>query len=661
MCTHSSKLFFLAAAVFVGACSASGTGSVPQLEDVMLPDGGAAASTDVGVAPSAFAAPVGVLAEAMDGAVIVNWGVKPGMTPDGFLVYYRVGLPGPPWDGSESLSGESPVFVVNSTTVTLAGLKNDTTYYVSVAAVYYGQPGSMSGVVKATPTRNIGAQMFVDGGIFTMGATPGIQGPEEEPAHEVYLDAFWMDRYVATNEQYRACVLATACDPPARTSGYVKDLTFVADYFENPLYDDYPVVFLEYENAEDYCAWRGMRLPSEAEWEKAARGVAGDPLSYPWGSDELSCDVANFNNDGVFCVGGTVPVGTFGNNISPYGVVEMSGNVWQWTGDWFHPEYYKNSPCKNPKGPDSGFHKVLRGGAWYYPKYGLGLTYRNHWDAGEFDFHGDDFGDYRGFGVRCVRDAVGVPCNPAKAICVIPDGCAAGVEGSGDAGGVTDGITMDAGVVDATSDVDDTSEPECFVPDYVTSDPVECLAPLTAPLCPSGLAACPTGSCACAIGATAEPGTCGEPALGVTLGWNDVTLAFQPYSDDESVEICQGLQGGIHILAALMVTVPDVNAEIYEAHVFGTLKVDGVLAGVLRQSPTQKFKKVADGLYGLKPKEVRLEGCLGSQYAGKKVTLDVLVRDNEERWGTASVKLLLKDDVVGPWYDALGQHNCTGF
>lgn len=654
------KLGILVAAAVVSACAASDGTNVSHVDDLTVADVGSTAIADVAAVSNGPAAPVGIVAEPMDGALIVSWGVKPGVTPEGFLVYYRVGLPGPPWDGLGALAGPSPVFVTNSTTVTLAGLKNGTTYYIAVAAIVFGQQGSLSGVVKATPTRSMGAQMLVDAGVFTMGASPGVQGPEEEPAHPIYLDAFWMDRYVATNAQFRACVEANACDPPAKTTGYIKDLTFVADYFENPLYDDYPVVFLEYENAEDYCSWRGMRLPTEAEWEKAARGPNGDPLSYPWGSTELTCNVANFNNDGVFCVGGTVPVGTFGNNISPYGVIEMSGNVWQWTGDWYHPDYYKNSPCKNPSGPETGFHKVLRGGAWYYPKYGLGLTYRNHWSAGDFDFHGDEFGDYRGFGVRCVREAVGVPCDPTKGLCELPESCLAAVDAGGDTA-QDDSSVVDARGEETKLDGGDTAEPECFVPEYVTSDPVECLTPMTEPLCPSGLAMCPTGSCACAIGATADPGTCGESALAVTLGWNDVTASFKAYSDDESVEICQGLQGGIHILVALTVAVPGVTTDIYEAHVFGTLKIDGVLAGVLRQSPTQKFKKVADGVYNLKPKEVRLEGCLGAQYAGKKVTLDVLVRDKEDRWGTASVKLLLKDDVVGPWYDVLEQHNCTGF
>jgi formylglycine-generating enzyme required for sulfatase activity len=356
-----------------------------------------------------------------DGAVRLAWTAPEAVSGAPVRVHYRVALPGPPWDGVGSLAGDSPLDAGNEAALTLAGLANGVAHYFAVSAVVAGQDAAMSAWVKATPRRDGTAQVFVPAGVFTMGATPFVHESDEEPAHPVYLDSFWLDRYVATNLEYRECVEAQACAPPSKISGFLPGVTKVEDYFTNPAYDDFPVVNLAYADAQAYCAFRNKRLPTEAEWEKAARGTETPMRPHPWGSAPPSCELANYNDDGFFCVGGPKPVGTYaGVNESPYGAAEMAGNVWQWTADWYEPYYYENSPCRNPKGPEIGIDRCLRGGAWYYPVGALSTTYRNHWRP-ILLATGGEFGDYQGFGVRCAQSASEVPCDPATAQCELPD------------------------------------------------------------------------------------------------------------------------------------------------------------------------------------------------------------------------------------------------
>ncbi len=186
--------------------------------------------------------------------------------------------------------------------------------------------------------------VYIPEGSFLMGSDQ----PEEKdasPSHLVTLEAYWIDIYEVTNEQYRRCVLAQACNEP-------EDLT----YYQDDRLANHPVVYVSWYNAVDYCHWVNKRLPTEAEWEKAARGKEG--YTYPWGNEpKVEClnAGAQFN--------GTTPIGMFACNASPYGVMDMSGNVWEWVEDWYLP--YPNSHYITDL---FGLkYKVVRGGSWNHP------------------------------------------------------------------------------------------------------------------------------------------------------------------------------------------------------------------------------------------------------------------------------------------------------
>jgi formylglycine-generating enzyme required for sulfatase activity len=192
-----------------------------------------------------------------------------------------------------------------------------------------------------------GAPMaLIPAGEFQMGSN---ERDNEKPVHTVYLDAFYIDKYEVTNAQYRKFMDATEYKAPA---------CWDDSKFNAP---GHPVVSVSWDDAVAYAKWAGKRLPTEAQWEKAARGgLVGK--KYPWG-DELTHDYANYSG-----TGGrdkweyTSPVGSFPPN--GYGLYDMAGNVWEWCADWYDKDYYKNSPKQNPKGPDSGNIRVLRGGSW---------------------------------------------------------------------------------------------------------------------------------------------------------------------------------------------------------------------------------------------------------------------------------------------------------
>jgi serine/threonine protein kinase len=216
-------------------------------------------------------------------------------------------------------------------------------------------------------TNDAGATMrLIPEGEFTMGGNDGYG--DERPIHLVYLNSYYIDKYEVTNSIYETCVDDGICDPPQDFSSATR-----SSYYGNSQFTDYPVIHVDWDQAQTYCEWRGARLPTEAEWEKAARGADG--YKYPWGNS-FQCRNGNFDDlmrlDGYVIPGGpncdgykdTAPVGLFDGGSSPYNVYDMAGNVWEWVADWYDGNYYSDSPNKDPQGPPSGSARVIRGGAW---------------------------------------------------------------------------------------------------------------------------------------------------------------------------------------------------------------------------------------------------------------------------------------------------------
>jgi len=236
---------------------------------------------------------------------------------------------------------------------------------------------------------------YVPCGPFLMGAPDAGGAEDEHPEHIVRVSAFCIDRFEVTNRQYAECVHAAACDPPYSPASATRPA-----YYSDDAFADYPVVHVDWPFARTFCAWRGKRLPSEAEWEKAARGgcelasptTCGteDELWYPWGDTGPACSSANFSG----CGGDTAVVGTHGAGTSPYGVEDAAGNVAEWTGDWYEVDGYAScaTGCTDPRGPTDGASRVIRGGAWSDPADGLRVSKR---DARPSSFAGD------GVGFRC--------------------------------------------------------------------------------------------------------------------------------------------------------------------------------------------------------------------------------------------------------------------
>jgi formylglycine-generating enzyme required for sulfatase activity len=186
-----------------------------------------------------------------------------------------------------------------------------------------------------------GRVMFVPAGEFVMGTGAG-----DSPTHPVSLDAFWIHETEVTNGMYAQCVAAGACTPPTQELG--------APVITNLQYNSHPVVGVDWDQASAYCAWIQGSLPTEAQWEKAARGSVGG--TYPWGEDGTACDLLNFAG----CVRHTTAVTEYKNGRSPYGLFDMAGNVFEWVQDWYGEDYYSNSPSTNPTGPESGEQRIIR-------------------------------------------------------------------------------------------------------------------------------------------------------------------------------------------------------------------------------------------------------------------------------------------------------------
>jgi len=265
-------------------------------------------------------------------------------------------------------------------------------------AIPMDEPAQTSGSSDITDPHGVSMRL-VPAGEFTMGSDADDALAEcqkyssgcdrgwyvdEEPPHTVSLDAFYIDTYEVTNALYADCVNEGACRPPAQSSTDTHP-----GYYGEAEFDDFPVLYVDWNMATTYCEWRGARLPTEAEWEKAARGTDG--RAFPWGQ-EADDTYANY---GV-ANGDTTRVGEYESGKSAYGVYDMAGNVWEWVSDWYAERYYQNSPASNPTGPDSGDGKVVRGGSWYDTAELIRTSVRNRFDPEEAQ---------NNFGFRCALDA----------------------------------------------------------------------------------------------------------------------------------------------------------------------------------------------------------------------------------------------------------------
>ena len=223
--------------------------------------------------------------------------------------------------------------------------------------------------------------VLVPAGEFVMGSTPGgyIFGDNETPRRRIYLKAFYIDKYEITNRRFRKFFA-----PVERYAGS----------FEEP---EQPVVGVTWFQARDYCARVGRRLPTEAQWEKAARGADG--RTYPWGDERATCVRAVMGGEIPSCSKGfaTWSAGSRPLGASPFGAMDMAGNAMEWVADWYRGNFYAQMPGKNPKGPGAGSLKVLRGGAWFNSRFLMRSAFRTGYAPYESN---------HGVGFRCARPAV---------------------------------------------------------------------------------------------------------------------------------------------------------------------------------------------------------------------------------------------------------------
>jgi formylglycine-generating enzyme required for sulfatase activity len=242
---------------------------------------------------------------------------------------------------------------------------------------------------------DLGEMVYVPAGEFQMGCDPahnsGVACPADElPLHTVYLDAYYIDINHVTNAQYAQCVDDGVCFLPSDTS-----------FYDETDFENHPVVWVNWAEAMTYCDWMGKDLPTEAQWEKAARGTT--LRTFPWGDNPATCDLANYEN----CVNMTTIVGSYPDGASPYGVLDMAGNVYDWVYDWYSSTEYEDRACgtgslpacNNPTGPTSptsGNKKGLRGGSYMWSSASI----RTHRRSGEDGWSGAAL-----FGFRCASTA----------------------------------------------------------------------------------------------------------------------------------------------------------------------------------------------------------------------------------------------------------------
>jgi len=218
----------------------------------------------------------------------------------------------------------------------------------------------------------------VPAGKFTRGST---LADDEKPVRQIYLNAFYMDKYEVTVGQYAKYLEVTGMEEPPDW-----------EVMNQPQHQRRPVVNVSWEDAVNYCKWSGKRLPTEAEWEKAARGADGG--IYPWGNEAPTRLHANYGRSDWDDHMALAPVGSFEAGKSPYGIYDLAGNAWEWVFDWYEHDFYAKSPEKNPIGPPKGYEKVVRGGSWLYVSEFLRSAHR---------FNAQPSNRHFGYGFRCAK------------------------------------------------------------------------------------------------------------------------------------------------------------------------------------------------------------------------------------------------------------------
>ena len=240
----------------------------------------------------------------------------------------------------------------------------------------------------------------IPAGTFLMGSDKKVDRnayQPEFPQRRVYLDAYEIDKYEVTTVQFLKFVLATDRKP-------LIDWQYEGGNFQETM-ANHPVMHVSWFDADAYCRWAGKRLPTSAEWEKAARGEDG--RIYPWGNEPAGLSRANFGRTGLsgpvrdrperlLLYPPIISVDKYDNGVSPYGVFQLAGNVAEWTADWYDPHYYKTAPDRNPKGPEKGTQRAFRGGGWIDSTPSVRPAQRNGTDPNT---------KMNWLGFRCARDA----------------------------------------------------------------------------------------------------------------------------------------------------------------------------------------------------------------------------------------------------------------
>jgi formylglycine-generating enzyme required for sulfatase activity len=241
--------------------------------------------------------------------------------------------------------------------------------------------------LEAEARRHGAPMVWVSDGAFTMGSLDG--RAKNQPSHEVYLNAFYIDQFEVTTARYATFLDATRQSEP----GFVPKLWEQVDLASD---GDRPVMGVNWNAAEAYCHWVGRRLLTEAEWEKAARGLDG--RRYPWGNAEPAFALANYGQSisSHTFTDSLRPVGSYEAGKSPYGIYDMAGNVSEWVADWYDEKYYATSPKSNPQGPTRGMEKVFRGGSFVSSSLSMKAVSRESTLPTDKSLY---------VGIRCAQDA----------------------------------------------------------------------------------------------------------------------------------------------------------------------------------------------------------------------------------------------------------------